>query len=472
MSDSNRTALRYAREAAYNAPVPAITAAGVQGTTSVFNLRFAKEALDGEKETITSEEIRSDRMVSSVIQVGQKGSGNFECEYTMQDLDDLTAAALFADAGTTVTLVGAFAAAGNTFTAGSGTPFTALAATNPKHILIAGSGTAGNNGFKTIISMTSTVITMATGSVTADEGSGPNITISVNYVTAIDAVTVTIAGQVVTATAGTFSTATQGARFVRLANMATAGNNGVKKVVSCTGTVLTLATGSLTGSDAGDVCTVQCNYVRTGTTYVSHVLQKEFLDIPHYMVFTGMGVDTFDLKLDAKKQAMATFGFMGYKGQSRTATINTVTPIAASTNTAINSASNIGTLTKDGSASLNPVKAIALKVANNLRERPVIGDLGSVQHGIGASMVSGQVDVYFNNKELLDAYLTHTAFALEFKCTDNLGNVTNFYLPAVQATKGAPMTPGLNADIMQTLPFTAFYNATAGYQLQIDRLLA
>lgn len=472
MSDSNRMALGYAREAAYNAAIPAITAAGVQGTTALFNLRFTKEALDGEKDTITSEEIRSDRMVSSLIQVGQKGTGNFECEFTLQDLDDLIAAALFADAGTTVSGTGTFATAGQTFTAASGTPFAALAATNPKHVVIAGSATAGNNGIKTVISMTSTVITFATGSVTGNESAGPTITTAVNYVTATDAVTVTVAGQVMTATSGAYSAAVQSARYVRLANMATAGNNGVKKVVSCTATVLTLATGSLSGSDTGDACTVQCNYIRTGVTYYSHILQKEFLDVPHYMLFTGMGIDTFDLKLDAQKQAMATFAFMGYKGQSRTATVNNLAKIAASSNVALNSASNIGTLTKDGSNSLNPVKSISLKVANNLRSRPVIGDLGSAQHGVGASTITGQVDVYFNNKELLDAYLTHTAFALEFLCTDSAGNISNCYLPSVQASKGTPMGPGLNADVMQSLPFTAFYNATAGYQMQVDRLLA
>ena len=471
MSDTNRVAIRYAREAAYTAPVPTLTAAGVQGTNTLFNLRFAKESLEADKETITSEEIRSDRMISNVIQVGQKAAGGFEAEYTMQDLDDLTAAALMADNGTSVIATCAIANSGQTITAASGTPFAAIAATNPKHILVAGSGTAANNGFKTVIAITATVITLAAGSITADDAS-PALTISVNYVTAIDNVTVSIAGQVVTATTGAFSSATQGARFVRLANMATPGNNGVKKVVSCTATVLTLATGSLTGANTGNVCTVQCNYIRTGTTYVSHVFQKEFLDIPHYVIFTGMGVESFDLKLDAKKQAFASFAFMGYKGQSRTATINTLAAIAASSNIAINSASNIGTLTKDGSNSLNPVKAVNLKVNNNLRERPVIGDLGSMQHGVGASQITGQVDVYFNNKELLDAFLTHTAFALEFKCTDASGNVVNVYLPSVQATKGAPMAGGLNQDVMQSLPFTAFYNSTAGYQLQMDRLLA
>lgn len=470
MSDANRSALRYAREASYNVCSPVIPSDSTAlGTNTLFNVRFTKEALDADKETVVSDEIRSDRMIPNIIQVGQKASGSFDAELLMQDFDDLIAASLMADYSTTISAT--CTVSGQTITADTGTPFAALVGQGIKFIKIASAATSGNNGVKTVVSITSTVITLASGSLSGSD-TADAIDFSVNGVIALDNVTVSIVGQVVTATSGTFSTAVRGARYVKLANMATSGNNGIKKVVSCTSTVLTLAAGSVSGSDTGDVCTVACNYIRTGTTYVTHVLQKEFLDIPHYLVLTGMGVDSCEMKLEARKQGTINFGFMGYKGTSRTQPINTAAIISASANTAVNATSNIGNVFKDGSAITNPVKSMSLKIGNNLRERPIIGDIGSAQHGQGQSSVTGQLDVYFNDAAMLTEFLTHTAMSLEYLSTDVAGNIMNVFMPAVQSTKGTPDATGKNTDVMQTIPFNAFQDPTLGYQLQIDRLAA
>ena len=318
MSDANRTALRYTREQSFNVVVPALAAVGVQGTNTFYNLRFVKDTLEAGKDTVQSDEIQSSRMVQDLVRVGTKAIGGFDGELPLGEYDDLIACSLQSDDFLAVST--ACTIAGQTITADAGTPFGPLI--GAKFLKLANCATAANNGVKVVVSITSTVITLAAGSLTGSD-SADTIDFYTNYVTAIDAVTVTIAGQVMTAGTGTFSAATQGARYVKLANMATAGNNGIKKVVSCTATVLTLAAGSLSGSDANDVCTVQCRYMRTGSTQYSMMFQKEYLDILNYMVYTGMTIDTLELKMSAKAKVTTAFTFMGCAGQDRTATANT-----------------------------------------------------------------------------------------------------------------------------------------------------
>lgn len=471
MSDTNRTAVRYAREASYKTPLPALsTDPTVAGALTFFNLRFTKEALDAEKDEIKSEEIRSDRQISSIIQVGQKGSGNFDAELLMQDFDDLISAALQADYSTDISA--SVNISGQTLTAVSGTPFAALVGQGIKHIKLANCATPGNNGVHTVVSITSSVITLAASSISGND-SADTIDFIVNGVIGLEAqagVTCVFTGTTATIT-GTFTAACQAARYIKISGLSGYGTFvGNWKVISCNATTLVVASTASAGS-ATLTFNVQYNYVRTGTTYVTHVIQKEFLDIPHYVVMEGMGVDTCEMKFDAKKQGMINFAFMGYKGLSRSATAAGAT-VAASGNTAVNSASNIGSLLKDGSTMLNPVKTISVKISNNLRERPIIGDLGSAVHGVGEAGITGQVDVYFANKELLDAFLNHVPFAMEFPMTDIAGNTMNVYLPSVQASKGCPQAGGVNQDVMQTLPFDAFQNQTLGYTIQIDRLAA
>lgn len=467
MSDANRTALRYTREQSFNVVVPTLTAVAVQGTNTLYNLRFVKDTLEHGKDTVQSDEIQATRIVQDLVQVGVKAVGAIDGELPLREYDDLIACSLQADDFLAVSVAGTIA--GQTITADAGTPFGPLI--GAKFLRLANCATAANNGIKVVVSITATVITLAAGSLTGSD-SADTIDYYTNYVTAIDAVTVTVAAQVITATTGTFSLATRGARYVKLANMATAGNNGIKKVVSCTATVLTLAAGSLSGSDTLDVCTVQCCYMRTGTTYQSLMFQKEYLDILSYIVYTGMTIDTLELKMSAKAKVMTTFSFMGYQGQPRTATANTAAAIASSTNPVVNTSSNIGAVTKDGTTMANPVKTLNLKLGNGIRERPQIGSLGTAQHGDGYSTITGTIEVYFSNPELLTAFMNHTAFALEYKIIDSLGNIMNIFMPKIQSPKGTPQDGGVNTDVMQSVDFQALPDPTLGYQLQIDLLNA
>ena len=87
MADSNRTSLRIQEEVAWNTAV----------TANMVRARFTGESLVPEVENIVSNELRSDRMVSDLIQVSRQNSGGFDFELSYSTFDLLLEGALFGD---------------------------------------------------------------------------------------------------------------------------------------------------------------------------------------------------------------------------------------------------------------------------------------------------------------------------------------------------------------------------------------
>ena len=93
MSDSNRVGLRYIEEVTWNT---------LPGTPTMAPIRFTGESLVPNVENITSEEIRSDRMVTDLIQVSRSNTGGFDFELSDGTFDTLLEGALFDDWNTDV----------------------------------------------------------------------------------------------------------------------------------------------------------------------------------------------------------------------------------------------------------------------------------------------------------------------------------------------------------------------------------
>jgi hypothetical protein len=85
MSDANRTRLLFAQETTWNTPA----------TASMTELRLTGESLVPEIETITSAELRSDRMISDVIQTSRQNSGGFDFEFSYATFNSLLEGAMF-----------------------------------------------------------------------------------------------------------------------------------------------------------------------------------------------------------------------------------------------------------------------------------------------------------------------------------------------------------------------------------------
>lgn len=170
LASTSRTQLRYVLEAAY----------GVTPTTGNHNaIRVTGESLDFSIKTETSKEIRSDRQTTDLVQVGAGATGGFNFEFSYKEFDPFLEAALqgtFLAAGTGGVNVISATFTATTITAGSGTPFVNMV--DGQWIKVSGASVSANNGyFKILTKTSSTVLTFAAATFTA-EGPTANVNIS------------------------------------------------------------------------------------------------------------------------------------------------------------------------------------------------------------------------------------------------------------------------------------------------------
>jgi len=93
MSDSNRVGLRYIEETTWNS---------LPGTPTMQALRLTSDSIIPAIDTIISEELRSDRMVSDLIQISRSNTGGFDFELSAISFDDLFEGALFSSWATNI----------------------------------------------------------------------------------------------------------------------------------------------------------------------------------------------------------------------------------------------------------------------------------------------------------------------------------------------------------------------------------
>lgn len=300
------------------------------------------------------------------------------------------------------------------------------------------------------------------------------------FSTSSDAVTANIAeaGNTITATAGTFSATTQAAKYVKVAGATNGANNGIKRLVSATSTVLTLA-GTTTSADpltvdeTGSSLTVSSNYARNGTTLSTFLVEKHFTGptTPRFDAIIGTVFNEWSLNMEAQARILQTFGVMGAKMLDATATHGDGGNTTASTRDIVNSTSNVGAILLDGSALAVNLSSFAMSLNNNLRERPAVGRLYTLEHGSGTIDLTGSLETYFEDGTMLAKFLNHTSFALDIPIIDSDGNLFSIHLPkAYISDEGAPTADGINTDIILTNNFQATYDSTAGYLIQVDQL--
>ncbi len=93
MSDANRVGLRYIEETVWNS---------LPNTPTMQALRLTSDSIIPAIDTIISEELRDDRMVSDLIQVSRSNTGGFDFELSAHSFDDLLEGALFSSWATNV----------------------------------------------------------------------------------------------------------------------------------------------------------------------------------------------------------------------------------------------------------------------------------------------------------------------------------------------------------------------------------
>lgn len=389
MSDSNLASLAYIAET---------TLGTTPATPELTALRFTGEDLGTNKETVASQEVRSDRQVPDLAKVGLNPSGSIDFELSYEPFKPFIASAL------------------------------------------------GN-----------TVQTVSIAALTV----------------ALDS-----SAQTITGVASDFDDVRVGS-LIKISNAADTGNNGNKRVVAknADGSVITLAAGSLTDTNASDAIDIDGVNVTNGVLKPSFTLEKGIVNsagADFFQTYLGMVVDSMSIEMESKQIVTGSFEFLGMTAPAGSAdTIdNDSTYTDAPNSSIINGTNNFGTISIDGVAASEKFKSISLECGANLRGKDAMGTEGFFDIGTGTFEVTGSLMVYFLDNDFPDLIRNHTSVALEWYFEDPDGNRIYFYLPNVKLNNGDPAIEGINTDVMIEAEFQAIRDATTGITMSIDFIAA
>lgn len=259
--------------------------------------------------------------------------------------------------------------------------------------------------------------------------------------------------------------------WIKVSGFATAANNGIFKIVSVTTGKIVVSGGTLVTEAAGPSVMVKSKSVRNGTTKHSYSIEKRFQDLTNVFVsHKGMVVNGLNLNAAVGSIVNGSFSFTGTVTAYGAATIGTGANTAATANQVYDPTDSIGTVWIDGAASSACVRSLNLTTTNNNRNTQCLGSLFPSGINMGTLGVTGQAELYFSDYTLLDKFLAGTAISLSYSFSDADGNYTVIDLPNVKFNTGTISGISKNSDAMVSLGFTALYDSTATYAIQVSSL--
>jgi len=240
-------------------------------------------------------------------------------------------------------------------------------------------------------------------------------------------------------------------------------NNGGFQFELSYGTFDTLLQGALFGTWAANV-------LKNGTTEYSYSIEKAFLDIDEYFLYTGMVVNSFNLNLATGAICTGGFNFMGSTATlQQTSNANSVS--AANTNDIINCMADVASL-QEGSPLTTLtgiyIQELSFNINNNLRPVSQIGSNTLADVGIGKMDITGTLNAYFTSDRLFDKFLAGTASKISFQLTDGVNTYTVLF-PNVKFETENISNSGQDSDIIENISWRALRDATEDAMIKITR---
>lgn len=219
----------------------------------------------------------------------------------------------------------------------------------------------------------------------------------------------------------------------------------------------------------------------SGTTKVKFSIEKAFLDINQFMLYTGMIVNQFNLNISANSPITGSFDFMGKIPSTALAQTTFCTGTGgtggtgvtdATSTTVFNAIGNVGTLYENGSALSNIyLQEVSFSINNNLRASPAISYDSAVNVNLGSCEVTGNISAYFADNSLYDKFLASTATSLVVPVSNSEGAYL-FVFPRIRLETDQDNGGAINTDIMEQIGFRCLYDSTTDAQIRIHKYLA
>lgn len=262
-------------------------------------------------------------------------------------------------------------------------------------------------------------------------------------------------------------------QYIKVSGFAEAANNGYFKILTASANKITVAGGTLTDESAGEEVTIKGALCKNGTTESSFTIERHFQDLSTqtYNIFTGMKVNELSLNLATADLANGSFSFIG-----KNAIIGTSSGFsgstAAETTETMNTVENIKQVFVDNTASTFDITGFDFSISTNANSRRVIGQLETASVDQKSISVTGTMNVYMEDKALIDNLYDFDTVSLAVVIEDAAGNGYVVDIPSVKFTEGAPDNPGIDGDIEIPVSFEAFYNSDLDATLGLSRFPA
>jgi len=217
--------------------------------------------------------------------------------------------------------------------------------------------------------------------------------------------------------------------------------------------------------------------ITNGVTNRSFLIEKGFLDIGQYIQFRGSVINTLAIDATSRRIVQLTAGIMGSQAfAGGTSVAGTTTPtdpldtevIASGTDITFQAVGGVGPV------ELNDVfsKEIKLTINNNCRIRDVVTQPQTEDLGRGVMDITGSFNAYFEDLTAYNAFLANGFCQIAFTFADPTtpaGQTYRVTLPRIKLPDANPNIGGVDADVMQTVPFRALDDPDVGYSIQIER---
>lgn len=472
MSEANRVNLVFNRETTFK-ETPA--------TPLGSELRFTSETLEHNKETVESDELRDDRQVEDLVEVGVGAQGDINLELSFGNADDLMAAALgssFGDfSGKTIdrATIQAVNASAKFIRSDSGSWVTDGITVN-QWIRTRGFSNAANNGLFKVSAVTATdlTVTSGTGTLVDEAAATGRIVQGLFGTTAVAGVNLTAANADNSFSRASGSFVTDGfvvGQRIRAFGFATSSNNAIWQITSIPSATKIIVTGSVAvandSSAAG--CALFGDHVRDGTTARSFHFERQYKDITRFVSYRGLRVGKFSLSISARQIIKAVLSLMGVKGVAAGSTVMGALT-TANKNKICAAGVNVGTVKEGGSALTQACAELSWDVEAGLEAVDTIESKEHNQINLGTTRVTGRARLYFTDSTYYDKFQDHTESSFEHQITDKAGNVYYVSFPSILYSTAPIATPGKNQQIWADMNFQAISNATYGCQIMIDRI--
>lgn len=220
------------------------------------------------------------------------------------------------------------------------------------------------------------------------------------------------------------------------------------------------------------------NVIKNGAASGTSFTAERTVPLPgggnDYHRFLGLVANTMTLNISAGAIVTGEFGLMGKYGGRGGTIIAGATYTAANQNRILNAVNNFAALTVSGVSPSPRIRSLTLSATNNIRRQDEVGNLDAAGMAPGRFELTGSIQAYFENGNLLQSFLDHDDLSLSFIIGDTPGQRYRVTIPTIVLTGD----PGANAtsnddDVMQTLNFTAVLDRLSSplldCTLQIER---